>query len=100
MERRISKLKDNDVMDLANLFKIFGDPTRIEIMWELLDKEENVHSIAEKLGMDSSTISQQLRILRNNKLVRTRRDGKQIFYSLNDEHVKKIIEIGLEHITE
>ena len=100
MERRISKLKDNDVMDLANLFKIFGDLTRIEIMWELLDKEENVHSIAEKLGMDSSTISQQLRILRNNKLVRTRRDGKQIFYSLNDEHVKKIIEIGLEHITE
>ena len=100
MNKKTFFKNDKEILDLANLFKIFGDSTRIKIMRELLDSEKNVQSIAEELKMDSSAISQQLRILRNNKLVRSRRDGKQIFYALDDEHVKTIIEIGLEHIRE
>ena len=88
------------LFELADLFKVFGDSTRLRIMYALSEGEKNVLSIAEVLGMEQSTISHQLRILRANKLVRGRRDGKQIWYSLDDDHVKKIIEMGLDHVLE
>ena len=88
------------LFELADLFKVFGDSTRLRIMYALSEDEKNVLSIAEELGMEQSTISHQLRILRVNKLVRGRRAGKQIWYSLDDDHVKKIIEMGLDHVLE
>lgn len=96
-----SEMPDLDVLfDLADLFKVFGDSTRIRIMFTISDTEMSVLSIAETLNMEQSTISHQLRILRQNKLVRVRREGKQIYYSLDDDHVKKIIEMGLDHVLE
>lgn len=95
------KTPDLEVLfELADLFKVFGDSTRIRIMFTLFEQEISVLSIAEALGMEQSTISHQLRILRQNKLVRSRREGKQIYYSLDDDHVKKIIEMGVDHILE
>ena len=88
------------LFELSDLFKVFGDSTRLRIMYALSEDEKNVLSIAEELGMEQSTISHQLRILRANKLVRGRREGKQIWYSLDDDHVKKIIEMGLDHVLE
>lgn len=88
------------LFDLADLFKVFGDSTRIRIMFTISDNEMSVLNIAESLNMEQSTISHQLRVLRQNKLVRVRRDGKQIYYSLDDDHVKKIIEMGLDHVLE
>ena len=88
------------LFELADLFKVFGDSTRLRIMYALSEDEKNVLSIAEELGMEQSTISHQLRILRANKLVRGRREGKQIWYSLDDDHVKKIIEMGIDHLME
>lgn len=88
------------LFDLADLFKVFGDSTRLRIMYALSEGEVSVQNIAEALEMDQSTISHQLRVLRNNKLVRARREGKQIYYSLDDDHVKEIIEMGLDHVLE
>lgn len=88
------------LFELADLFKVFGDSTRIRIMYAISDKEMSVLNIAELLHMEQSTISHQLRILRQNKLVKVRRDGKQIYYTLDDDHVKKIIEMGLDHVLE
>ena len=88
------------LFDLADLFKVFGDSTRIRIMFTISDNVMSVLSIAEALNMEQSTISHQLRVLRQNKLVRVRREGKQIYYSLDDEHVKRIIEMGLDHVLE
>ena len=100
MDKTIT-LPDNEILyDLADLFKVFGDSTRLRIMYALSEGEKNVQSIAEGLAMDQSTISHQLRILRDNKLARARREGKQIYYSLDDDHVKKIIEMGLDHVLE
>ena len=86
------------LFDLADLFKVFGDSTRLRIMFTLSDGEMSVLKIAEALNMEQSTISHQLRVLRQNKLVRVRREGKQIYYSLDDDHVKEIIEMGLDHV--
>lgn len=88
------------LFELADLFKVFGDSTRLRIMYTLFDGESSVGEIAETLCMEQSTISHQLRVLRTNKLVKIRRDGKQIYYSLDDDHVKKIIEMGLDHVLE
>ena len=88
------------LFDLADLFKVFGDSTRLRIMFTLSDGEMSVLKIAEALNMEQSTISHQLRVLRQNKLVRVRREGKQIYYSLDDNHVKEIIEMGLDHVLE
>lgn len=88
------------LFDLADLFKVFGDSTRLRIMFTLSDGEMSVLKIAEALNMEQSTISHQLRVLRQNKLVRVRREGKQIYYSLDDDHVKEIIEMGLDHVLE
>lgn len=88
------------LFELADLFKVFGDSTRLRIMYTLFDSEHSVGEIAESLNMEQSTISHQLRVLRTNKLVKIRRDGKQIYYSLDDDHVKKVIEMGLDHVLE
>ena len=88
------------LFDHADLFKVFGDSTRLRSMFTLSDGEMSVLKIAEALNMEQSTISHQLRVLRQNKLVRVRREGKQIYYSLDDDHVKEIIEMGLDHVLE
>ncbi len=88
------------LFELADLFKVFGDSTRLRIMYTLFEDEHSVGEIADSLNMEQSTISHQLRVLRTNKLVKIRREGKQIYYSLDDDHVKKIIEMGLDHVLE
>lgn len=94
-------LPDEDTLDeLEELFKIFGDSTRIKILYALHIKEMCVMDISLSLGMSQSAISHQLRVLRQTRLIRSRRDGKNIYYSLADEHVHTIISMGLEHIEE
>ncbi|MBQ9282663.1 MAG: helix-turn-helix transcriptional regulator [Treponema sp.] len=94
-------LPDEDLLfDLAELFKIFGDSTRIKILFALLGRELAVNDIADVLGMTQSAISHQLRVLKTNGLVRYRREGKSLIYALSDEHVSKILNMGLEHIEE
>lgn len=103
METKLNyyEIPDIEVLfELADLFKVFGDSTRLRIMVTISENEMSVLNIAETLNMEQSTISHQLRVLRQNKLVRVRREGKQIYYSLDDDHVKKIIEMGLDHILE
>lgn len=86
--------------DLADLYKIFGDSTRLSILSLLRLRELCVGDLAELTGMTPSAISHQLRGLRGNNLVRSRRDGKMVYYSLADEHVETIIDMGLDHILE
>lgn len=96
-----SSIPESEVLfELADLFKVFGDSTRLRILYTLFDGEHAVGDIAEILNMEQSTISHQLRVLRTNKLVKVRREGKQIYYSLDDDHVKKVIEMGLDHVLE
>lgn len=85
---------------LAELFKVFGEPTRIRILWVLSREEMCVQDIANALSMTSSAISHQLRILKQSALVKARRDGKTIVYSLADDHVSTIMAQGLEHVLE
>ncbi len=92
--------EETELYDLAELFKVFGDSTRIRILFVLLQAEVCVCDLAALLNMNQSAISHQLRILKQNKLVKARREGKSIFYSLADEHVKTIIAMGQEHIEE
>jgi ArsR family transcriptional regulator len=95
------KLPDEeDLYDLAELFKVFGDSTRIRILFVLFESEVCVCDIAQALNMTQSAISHQLKILKQSKLVKSRREGKSIFYSLADSHVGTIIYQGLEHIEE
>lgn len=94
-------MPDEDLLfNLAELFKIFGDSTRIKILFALLGREVSVGDLAQVLGMTQSAISHQLRILKTNGLVRYRREGKSLFYALSDDHVSKILNMGLEHIEE
>ena len=86
--------------ELAELFKTFGDATRIRILFALYEHEMCVCDLTESLQMTQSAISHQLKILKQNKLVKNRREGKMIFYSLADQHVKKIIAQGMEHVME
>lgn len=88
------------LFDLAELFKIFGDSTRIKILYVLFEAEMCVCDIAQLLGMTQSAISHQLQILKKSKLVKYRRSGKTVFYSLADSHVRAILDQGMEHITE
>ena len=85
---------------LAEFFKVCGDRTRLSILKLLLENEMNVTEISEKLNMNNSAISHQLRVLRTANLVKTRKDGKEVFYMLSDDHVKKIYEVGMEHMME
>ncbi len=94
-------IEDEETLcNLAELFKLFGDSTRIKILYSLVDKEMNVTEICEELKMTQPAISQQLRLLKQSGLVKSRRDGKSIIYSLADDHVKIILNIGLEHVSE
>lgn len=92
--------EETELYDLAELFKVFGDSTRIRILFVLFETEVCVCDLAQALNMTQSAISHQLRILKQNKLVKSRREGKSIFYSLADEHVRTIIAQGREHIEE
>ncbi|MBQ9120229.1 MAG: helix-turn-helix transcriptional regulator [Lachnospiraceae bacterium] len=92
--------EETELYDLAELFKVFGDSTRIRILFVLFEAEVCVCDLAMVLNMTQSAISHQLRILKTNKLVKSRREGKSIFYSLADEHVRSIIAQGREHIEE
>ena len=91
---------EQTLSDLAELFKIFGDSTRIKILYVLFESEMCVCDIAQLLNMSQSAISHQLRALKQAKLVRYRREGKQVFYSLSDGHVRTILGQGMEHVAE
>ena len=92
--------EETELYDLAELFKVFGDSTRIRILFVLFEKDVCVCDLAETLNMTQSAISHQLKILKQNKLVKGRREGKSVFYSLADDHVRTIIEQGIDHIAE
>ena len=101
----VREIKENmpdadTLFELADFFKVFGDSTRIRIMCALFEKELSVCCIADIVDMEQSTVSHQLRVLRQENLVKVRREGKQSYYSLEDEHIQKIFEMGLEHILE
>lgn len=91
---------ETELYDLSELFKVFGDSTRIRILFVLFEAEVCVCDLANALNMTQSAISHQLRILKANKLVKSKREGKSVFYSLSDDHVRTIIAMGLEHIEE
>lgn len=91
---------EEELCDLAELFKVFGDSTRIRILFVLFEAEVCVCDLAQALGMTQSAVSHQLRILKQNRLVKSRREGKSVFYSLSDSHVYAIIAQGLEHVEE
>lgn len=94
-------VSETTLYDLAELFKIFGDSTRIRILYKLFQTEEiSVGELADSLNMTVSAISHQLRILKHSKLIKSRREGKQSLYSLDDDHVRTIMECGMEHIEE
>ena len=96
-----AQMPDEEILyDLAELFKVFGDSTRIKILYVLFESEMCVCDIAALLGMTQSAISHQLRALKNARLVSSRREGKTVFYALADDHVKTIIDQGLEHVSE
>ena len=92
--------KQMNMQKLSNMFKLFSDETRLKIICSLLKEELCVCDLCELLGLNQSQVSHQLQLLRNSKLVKFRREGKQIFYSLDDEHVELIIQMALEHILE
>lgn len=101
VEKVRDKIPGEDTLyDLTELFRIFADSTRIRILYVLLESEMCVCDIAALLGMTQSAISHQLRALKNARLVKSRREGKTVFYSLTDDHVKTIIDQGLEHVIE
>ncbi len=86
--------------DLADLFKMFADSTRVRILYALLDGEKNVGELADSLSMNQSAISHQLSVLKASKLVKARRDKKSMYYCLADDHVESIIKTGVEHVLE
>ena len=88
------------LIELAELYKVFGDSTRIKILYALFEEEKGVGEIANQLGMTMSAISHQLRILKQARLVKFRREGKMVFYALADDHVRTIFSQGLDHICE
>ena len=92
--------KDELLFDLADFYKIFGDTTRVKILYALDKSELCVCDISALLGMSVSAVSHQLKTLRDSNLVKTKRDGKVVYYSLSDDHVKSILECGIEHLEE
>lgn len=101
VKKVLEQQPDDEILyDLAELFKIFGDSTRIKILYALSESELCVNDIAQLLHLSQSSVSHQLRILKDSKLVRFRREGKIIFYALDDDHVRNIINMGMEHVEE
>lgn len=95
------EMPDDEVLyDLADLFRVFGDSTRIKILYALHDNELCVRCIAEAVQLSQSAVSHQLRVLKDSKLVRCRRVGKTMCYALDDDHVRSILSLGMEHIEE
>lgn len=92
--------QDETLYDLAEVFKVFGDSTRIKILYALFEAELCVCDIAQLLSVSQTAVSHQLRVLKNNKLVKFRKEGKNVFYSLADDHVRRIIDQGIEHVEE
>ena len=100
-EEAVSGKEDKEaefIYDVADFFKVFGDSSRIKMLCLLLQKEMCVGDIAEKLDMTQSAVSHQLRVLRQNDLVKYRKDGKTVYYSLDDDHVQTVLEQGMRHI--
>lgn len=94
-------ISEEEIVDMADFFKVFGDSTRLRILFVLWDEKEcNVGSISEKVKMSQSAVSQQLKILRSSRLVKFRKDGRNILYRLSDDHITKILQLGLEHYDE
>lgn len=91
---------DEILYDLAELFRVFGDTTRIKILYALFESELCVNDIAQVVELSQSAVSHQLRLLKTNKLVKFRREGKTIYYSLDDDHVRSMIALGMEHVEE
>lgn len=101
LARTRESLPDDEVLyDLAELFKVFGDTTRVKILYALFESELCVNDIAQCLNTTPSAVSHQLRILKGCKLVRFRREGKTVYYALDDDHVRSMIALGLDHISE
>lgn len=100
MNDSLKNIDDTTLIDLADLFKVFADSTRMRIMYRLLAGKMNVGDIAQALDMSQSAISHQLKYLKDVNLVKSKRDGKSMLYYLSDDHVKTIIQTGLEHIKE
>ena len=100
MTKNRKMMNEKELTELAELFKVFGDSSRIKILYALFETEMGVGDIADTIDMTISAVSHQLRILKQNHLVKSRRDGKSIFYSLDDDHVYKILAMGKEHIEE
>lgn len=101
IKKVLEQQPDDEILyDLAELFKVFGDSTRIKILYSMFETELCVNDIAKLLNLSQSSVSHQLRILKSSKLVKFRREGKSIFYSLDDEHVRAIISMGMEHVEE
>lgn len=101
VDKVLAQMPEEDTLyDLAELFKVFGDSTRIRILFALYGEDICVCDLAETLSMTQSAVSHQLRILKQSRLVKSRRDGKQIYYYLADDHVRRIIAQGMEHVTE
>ena len=94
-------VSEEEIVDMADFFKVFGDPTRLRILFVLWEEKEcNVGSISEMVKMSQSAVSQQLKILRSSRLVKFRKDGRNILYRLSDDHITKILQLGLEHYDE
>ena len=93
-------MKEEFLKSLSEFYKVFGDITRLKILEVLLNKEKKVNDIAEELNISQSAISHQLRLLRNLNLVKTKKIGQSVLYSISDNHVKVILEYGIEHIKE
>ena len=96
---KINMLEAETIDSLSKLFKVLGDPTRIKILWALNVHDLCVFDICEVLGMTKSAVSHQLGTLKEAKLVKARREGKEVYYSLDDEHVKEIFETGIVHVS-
>lgn len=96
----LGALEEEELIEMAELFKVFGDSTRIRILYTMFHQEINVTDLCEALGLSISAVSHQLRFLKQAKLVRSRREGRMVYYMLADEHVKTIIGMAKEHIEE
>lgn len=99
-EVKISNIDREELLNLSEMFKLFADETRLRIICSILKRELCVCDLCELLNLNQSTVSHQLQLLRNSKLVKYRREGKQVYYSLEDEHIENIIKMALAHITE
>ena len=96
----VIKMNENEIFEIADLFKMFADATRVKILLSLFEKELNVGEITEVVGATQTAVSHQLRALKHSHLVKCRREGKNIYYSLADDHVKIIINCAIEHVEE